>query len=76
MISTVHFFDVYIKNKTVSQSDIINIKEKHSMRYLFFPELIKLLNQTGFELIHFFEWKTFNTPNINSWNAVIACKAI
>jgi SAM-dependent methyltransferase len=57
-----------------SNSAIQNIHEKHSMRYLFYPELINLLQSTGFEIVEFYHWMSRDTPDSNTWNGVIIAK--
>lgn len=45
--------------------------EKHSMRYLFFPEIEQLLSRHNFKVISFSEWMSEKEPNDKSWNTVI-----
>lgn len=65
-------YDIEIFDK--SNSTFENIHEKHSMRYLFYPELINLLQSTGFETIGFYHWMSTDAPDSNSWNGVIIAK--
>ncbi|MEO6694997.1 MAG: class I SAM-dependent methyltransferase [Ignavibacteria bacterium] len=49
-------------------------KEKHSMRYLFIPEINFLLDKAGLELIVFEEWMTGKIPDENSWSVFAAVR--
>lgn len=45
------------------------IKEMHSMRYLFIPEIEMILNNNGMKLIHTEEWMSGKNLNDKSWSA-------
>lgn len=47
------------------------IKETHSMRYLFIPELKVLLDEVNMGIIHFEEWMTGTKPDENCWSVLI-----
>lgn len=49
-------------------------EECHSMRYLFAPEIKYMLNRSSLEFINIFEWKRFELPLVNTWNACIVCQ--
>jgi SAM-dependent methyltransferase len=56
-------------------SSIVNrVIEKHSMRYLFHPEIKILLEQVGMELVHAEEWLTKNQPGCNTWGVCFVAK--
>ncbi|MFC1695071.1 class I SAM-dependent DNA methyltransferase [Pseudomonadota bacterium] len=45
-------------------------KESHAMRYLFRPELEKLLDSHGMRLLHTEEWMNGRNPDETSWSVV------
>lgn len=47
-----------------------NIKEKHTMRYLFLPEIEYLLNDAGLKLKSCKEWMTGKVLSEKSWSAL------
>lgn len=49
-------YEVIIEDKETHQ--VKRIHETHSMRYLFFPEIQSLLEETGFSLVESGEWMT------------------
>jgi len=61
---------IFIRNKTTG--NVNEIKEKHSMRYLFKPEVDLMLRQTGFELEGYFEYITGKKPGFNTWSVCFA----
>ena len=50
------------------------IREKHTMRYLFLPEMQALLEATGLKLVDFQVWMTGEVPNLGSWNVCFVAK--
>jgi len=50
------------------------IKETHSMRYLFIPEINLILKEANMELITYEEWMTGKTPDDRSWSAFAAAR--
>jgi SAM-dependent methyltransferase len=52
------------------------IKETHSMRYLFLPEIAQLAEETGFEIVESGEWLTANELSARSWSAYVALRPI
>lgn len=46
------------------------VHETHKMRYLFLPELTRLLDSSQFEMIEAREWLTNSLPGENSWGVV------
>jgi len=67
-------FDVDIMDKKTRIHN--TIKEIHTMRYLFFPEIEMFATNAGFNILHFEEWMSGKTPHLNSWNVVFICKHI
>ena len=48
--------------------------EKHSMRYLFMPELERMLQNSGFKNINSYEWLKEKTLSFNSWQGIVTCQ--
>jgi hypothetical protein len=63
-------FDLKIKEKYKRRSDI-KIKEVHSMRYLFIPELKMFAERSKMKVVHFEEWLTGKELRINSWSGIM-----
>lgn len=58
-------FEIEICNKITSQINVLH--EKHSMRYLFYPEVELVASLTGFEVVKFTKWMEDSEPGENSW---------
>jgi SAM-dependent methyltransferase len=69
----VHFY-IKITNKKTGESE--DIKEIHSMRYLFNPEIELLLKMNNLKLLHSEEWLTGNKPDFDSWYVTFICERI
>ena len=69
------FFDVFITDKS-ADGNSKELKEKHSMRYLFYPEIDFFALSSGFNITGFEEWMTGKQPDYNSWNVVFCCKKL
>ena len=65
-------FDIAIKDKIKNEYETIS--EKHTMRYLFIPELRYMLNNNGFELENYYTWMTLDRPTASTWNVVVVAK--
>ena len=66
-------YSVSIRN--LKTNAIEQIKETHRMRYLFLPEVDKLLVENGFNRIQSEEWMTGSSPSVDSWGVcVVAVK--
>lgn len=50
------------------------IKEIHSMRYFFYPEIKMYLEITGFELIECLDCDTLKRPDFQSWTVYFIAK--
>lgn len=59
-------FDINIKSK--KSGEIKNIVEKHSMRYLFLPEIEEFAKD--FTLLNSYKWLT-NEPLLNNWYGIV-----
>jgi SAM-dependent methyltransferase len=59
-------YTMVVKDK--SNNTVDEIKETHSMRYLFKPELDMMFKSAGLRLVAFEEWLSGTKPSINSWN--------
>ncbi|MCW5519193.1 class I SAM-dependent methyltransferase [Aureitalea sp. L0-47] len=55
---------------------IHQIYEKHSLRYLFEPELEYYLKLNNFKIIGFYEWLTTEMPDFDTWNAVLMAEKV
>lgn len=58
-------YHVFIRDKASDRVD--EIKENHRMRYLFKPEIERMLKVEGLELIRCEEWMTGKEPGFDSW---------
>lgn len=67
-------FDVSIKLRDDSVYSH-NVKETHTMQYLFLPHLSLLLENCGFEILGSYKWLEYSLPDLDSWYVVMVCKA-
>lgn len=51
-------------------NNVTEVKETHSMRYLFKPEIDELLFALGLKVVECAAWMTGNPPGFNSWGVV------
>ena len=58
-------FEIEITDKLTNR--ITNLKEKHSMRYLFYPEIEIITTMLGFEIIKFNKWMGDESPTEKTW---------
>jgi hypothetical protein len=65
-------YDVFIEDKV--SGAIHELKEIHRMRYLFSPEVIRMLNDAGLELVCCEEWMTGKEPGLESWSVCYVAK--
>lgn len=65
-------YDVFVERK--SNSEIIENKETHKMRYFFDTELEIICEKCGFSIEKKYEWMSEKTPGFNSWNVVWVIK--
>ncbi len=65
-------FEIIIKNK--KNSFIETIKETHTMRYWFMPEINYLAEELGFSVLHSYEWLSNKKLAIDSWNGIVILK--
>ncbi|MBF0312221.1 MAG: methyltransferase domain-containing protein [Oligoflexia bacterium] len=72
-IVEVHY-DLLMKNQKTNE--LHEIKEMHSMRYLFHPEILEFLAGCGLELIHYGEFLSDKQLTANTWNAYYVCKKV
>lgn len=61
----VNYRVLIIDNETRNVSEL---NETHRMRYLFKPEIDRLLLDTGFTLLHWGEWLSNAEPGLDSWS--------
>jgi SAM-dependent methyltransferase len=67
-------YEIDILNKLTGSAETIS--EKHSMRYLFKPEIEFYLQKSRLKLMGFYQWLTLDTPTMDSWNVVAIAKKI
>lgn len=67
-------FDISIVNKITDSKS--QLKEVHTMRYLFSEELDLLMKQNGLKIVHSEEWLTKKYLSNTTWNACYICKLI
>ncbi len=60
-------YEIMIVDKETSKAS--EIKEVHSMRYYFEPEIKMYLETAGFELVGVYDCTTLRTPDYNTWTA-------
>ena len=65
-------FELIIKDKINNETDVV--REKHSMRYFFLPELIQVLNHNNIEVLNFEEFITKQKPSFNTWGVCCIAK--
>lgn len=65
-------FTIHIVDRVTRKEE--EVREKHSMRYFFGPELSMLLKLTGFELVAMFEWMSGKDLDFTTWSATIIAK--
>jgi SAM-dependent methyltransferase len=65
-------FTIYIHEKKTKK--IQKLQEKHSMRYLFEPEIKKLCIDNKFKLINFQEWLSGKKPGKDSWGVCMIAR--
>jgi SAM-dependent methyltransferase len=65
-------YDILVENKDADRIERIN--ERHTMRYLFLPELANLLHQCQLRLVDAKGWMLDSEPDCNTWAAVVTAK--
>lgn len=60
----------------IGENKLFRLNEKHTMRYLFYPELKSLLENSGIEILGHFDWLNMNSPTSKSWNSCIVGKKV
>ena len=70
-IVEVHY-TVFITEKATGS--VKQLQETHRMRYLFFPEMQQLCDDTGFELLEAREWMSGQLPSTASWGVYIIAR--
>lgn len=61
-------FEITITDKLSGRQKVL--KELHSMRYFFIPELSSFASQAGFESIRFMKWLGIDPPTDENWYIV------
>jgi hypothetical protein len=65
-------YDVYVKDVVSGEIRVIN--ETHVMRYLFLPEVERLLSLKGFEMVQVEEWMTSRQPSVDTWGICVVAR--
>jgi SAM-dependent methyltransferase len=65
-------YTIIIKDKKSGNAD--ELKETHTMRYLFKPEVAMMLKLAGLELIHGEEWLTGKVPGFDTWGVCFVAR--
>ena len=65
-------YQINLKDK-INNEDY-NFKEQHKMRYLFIPEVAKIIEDAGLEIVCYEEWLTGKEATFDSWNICFVCK--
>jgi SAM-dependent methyltransferase len=65
-------YEIEVKNRIDGQVSFFS--EKHSMRYLFLPELTGMLEELNIEVLNSFSWMSDNELSLNSWQGLIIAK--
>lgn len=65
-------YDLYIKDLESGKIQVIN--ETHAMRYLFLPEVERLLDLKGFKLVRSEEWMTSRQLSVDTWGVCIVAR--
>jgi SAM-dependent methyltransferase len=60
--------------KDIETGKIDEIKETHSMRFLFQPEIDRLLDENGFERIGTEEWLSRKRPSLDTWGVCVIAR--
>jgi len=67
-------YTVFIKDKI--GGSVHELKETHTMRYLFSPEVEMMLSNAGFKILTSEEWMTKKTLGFDTWGALFVCQVI
>lgn len=65
-------YSVFVRELASNQTN--EIKETHRMRYLFLPEIDRLLDASGFDRLHAEEWLTRKAPSLDSWGVCVVAR--
>lgn len=66
-------YQICIRDKKLGTVE--EIRETHSMRYFFMPEIELLLNESGFEMLESGEWMTGKEPGSSTWSVYVVGRA-
>ena len=65
-------YSVFVKDLASNQTR--EIKETHRVRYLFLPEIDRLLDANGFDRLQAEEWLTRKSPSLDSWGVCVVAR--
>ena len=67
-------YEIRIEDRV--SGSVKQVRENHSMRYFFEPELCQLLNSVGFEPVRFGQWLTSKPPSDHTWSVYAVARHI
>lgn len=67
-------YEVLVMDKKTSETSVI--REEHSMRYWFRPEIEYFLGRSGFELVDSMDCSTLGETDYHSWTCYFIAKAV
>ena len=65
-------YSIFVKDLVTNEINEIN--EIHRMRYLFLPEVDRLLEKNGFSRVLSEEWLTGNAPSVDTWGVCVVAR--
>ena len=65
-------YEIQITDLNTNTTEII--RETHTMRYLFLPELHMFTKQSGLEITDTYEWMSRKEPDYSTWNITVVGK--
>ncbi len=66
-------YHVFVRNLTSSQA-FTELKETHTMRYFFKPEIERIANHAGFQCLHVEEWLSGKAIGCDTWGVCFVLK--
>lgn len=67
-------YEIFVEDKKRSQTSVV--KETHSVRYFFKPEIEKQLSELGMEILSCEEWLTGKPPGLGSFGVCFVARKI
>jgi SAM-dependent methyltransferase len=66
-------YHVFVRNRATQ--DFAELKETHTLRYFFKPEIERIAAQTGFQCLHAEEWLSGKAIGCDTWGVCFVLKA-